>query len=78
MEYFCPHCGESENLHFNFDWSKQHRPIIDVLCNECGEFFGEDDQYKKIENTIIRWSNDGTKTAGTLTREIIEIIKQKK
>lgn len=47
MEYFCPQCGENENLHFNYDWSKQHRPIINVICNECGEFFGEDDQYTK-------------------------------
>lgn len=78
MEYVCPKCAESKNLHFNYDWSKQHRPIIDVLCNECGEFFGENDQYNKIENAIIRWSNDGTKTAGSLTREIINIIKQKK
>jgi hypothetical protein len=30
--------------------------------------------YSKIENLIIKWSNDGTKTAGTLTREIIDII----
>ena len=30
--------------------------------------------YQLIEAAIIRWSNDGTKTAGTLTREILEII----
>jgi uncharacterized Zn finger protein len=78
MNYVCPQCGERENLHYNYDWTKQNRPVINVLCNECGEFFGEDNQYKQIENAIIRWSNDGTKTAGTLTREIIDIIKQKK
>lgn len=32
--------------------------------------------YQKIENAIIKWNNDGTKTAGELTREIMEIIKQ--
>lgn len=78
MKYLCPECGEKENLHYNYDWTKQHRPIINVLCNECGVFFGENNQYNEIENAIIRWSNDGTKTAGTLTREIINIIKQKK
>ena len=30
--------------------------------------------YSKIEKEIIEWSNDGTKTAGTLTRKIIDII----
>ena len=24
--------------------------------------------YREIENAIIKWNNDGTKTAGTLTR----------
>jgi hypothetical protein len=37
--YKCPKCGEKENLHFNYDYSMQHRPIKDVLCNECGEVF---------------------------------------
>jgi hypothetical protein len=32
--------------------------------------------YQEIETAIIRWSNDGTKTAGTLTREIMELIKK--
>ncbi len=31
--------------------------------------------YREIENAIIRWNNDGTKTAGTLTREIMEMLK---
>ena len=30
--------------------------------------------YSKIEQEIIRWVNDGTKTAGTLTRKIMKII----
>ena len=32
--------------------------------------------YQQIEQAIITWSNDGTKTAGTLTREIMEIINK--
>jgi hypothetical protein len=32
------------------------------------------DLYSEIENLIITWSNDGTKTAGTLTRQIMEKI----
>ena len=30
--------------------------------------------YSKIEDLIIRWSNDGTKTAGHLTRQIMELV----
>ena len=37
--YKCPNCGEVKNLHFNYDLTKQHRPVSDVLCNNCGEFF---------------------------------------
>jgi hypothetical protein len=35
----CPNCGEEKNFHFNYDYTKRDRPIQDVLCNECGDFF---------------------------------------
>jgi protein-arginine kinase activator protein McsA len=44
MEYKCPKCGETKNLHFNYDYAVKNLPIINVLCNECGEFFGEKKQ----------------------------------
>ncbi len=31
--------------------------------------------YSEIEHLIIRWTIDGTKTAGSLTSEIMELIK---
>jgi hypothetical protein len=31
--------------------------------------------YSEIEYLIIQWSNDGTKTAGSLTREIMKTIE---
>ena len=34
--------------------------------------------YSDIEDLIIRWSNDGTKTAGSLTRQIMETLSQQK
>ena len=77
MKYKCPKCGEEENLHYNYDWSKQTRPIIDVLCNECGEFFGEKTPYQNVEQAIIRWNMDGSRTAGSLTREILDILNLK-
>lgn len=30
--------------------------------------------YSEIEHLIIMWSNDGTKTAGTLTRQIMKLL----
>jgi len=38
----------------------------------------ENNLYSEIEKAIIKWSNDGTLTAGTLTREIMEIIHKNK
>lgn len=34
--------------------------------------------YQEIENQIIRWNNDGTKTAGHLTRKIMKLIEEEK
>jgi len=38
-QIICPNCGEKENLHPNYDYSKTNTPIQDVLCNECGYIF---------------------------------------
>lgn len=38
-EVICPKCGNDENFHFNYDYGKKELPIINILCNECGEFF---------------------------------------
>ena len=35
----------------------------------------KDELYSAIEAAIIRWTLNGTKTAGSLTRDIISIIK---
>ena len=51
----------------------------------CGSYFfsylcamSDLNLYQQIENAIIKWSNDGTQTAGTLTRQILEIIHDNK
>ena len=36
----------------------------------------EGELYSEIENLIIRWNNDGTKTAGELTRQIMGLLKK--
>jgi hypothetical protein len=33
--------------------------------------------YSEIEHLIIRWNNDGTKTAGSLTRDIMKLFGEK-
>ena len=40
------------------------------------KLMAKNELYSVIEAAIIRWTLDGTKTAGELTREIISIIKQ--
>jgi hypothetical protein len=38
----------------------------------------EDKQlYREIENLIMIWENDGTKSAGSLTREIMELLERR-
>jgi hypothetical protein len=39
--------------------------------------YNEEKLYSEIEWLIISWNNDGTKTAGHLTRQIIEQLKKK-
>ena len=38
----------------------------------------DNELYSEIENLIIRWSNDGDKTAGHLTRQIMETLSNEK
>jgi hypothetical protein len=33
--------------------------------------------YSEIETLIIKWNIDGTKTAGSLTRDIMKLIENK-
>ena len=35
----------------------------------------KDTLYSEIEHLIIQWNIDGTKTAGSLTREIMKLIE---
>jgi len=36
----------------------------------------ENQLYSEIEKLIIRWSNDGTQTEGTLAREIMDLLQK--
>ena len=32
--------------------------------------------YQEIETQIMHWANDGTKTAGSLTRKIMKLVEE--
>jgi len=78
--YKCPKCGEKGNLHFNYDYSQQHRPIKDVLCNECGEVFEGNmpvdifitkakAEYPELEGTMKLCEEIIQKRTGKMTEE---------
>lgn len=73
----------------NFETGMEYNP--DALPNFDDEYYvptpktktvvlNEDDSelYSNIEDLIIRWVNDGTKTAGTLTRQIMGLLRKDK
>jgi hypothetical protein len=48
---------------------------LDNLSNKDEDFDKLNNKlYSRIEQLIIQWNNDGTKTAGSLTREIVELL----
>ena len=78
--YKCLKCGEKENLHFNYDYNQQHRPIKDVLCNDCGEVFEGNmpvdifiakavSEYPELEGTMNLCEEIIQKRTGKMTEE---------
>ncbi len=55
-------------------WDERKQHLMDFM-NTSSE---SKSLYSEIEYLIIRWNNDGTKTAGHLTREIMELINKLK
>ena len=51
--------------------------FIDGAKWQAERIYNEENLYSEIESLIIMWSNDGTKTAGALTRQIMEKFKIK-
>jgi len=50
----CPNCGEEENIHGNYDMSVLDRPLINSLCNECGEYFNPTPKLDKNNCLILK------------------------
>lgn len=52
--------------------------ITEVDDIKYAKIMDESELYSTIESEIIIWSNDGTKTAGHLTRKIMDLISKLK
>jgi hypothetical protein len=50
-------------------------PYLEVMIPKVSKINKNNKLYSEIEYLIINWNNDGTKTAGSLTRDIMELIK---
>ncbi len=57
----CPHCGSKENFHFNYNYAQKNMPVINVLCNECGECFdkSKEEQKRLITEIMEEDAKDG-------------------
>jgi hypothetical protein len=63
------------NATFTSENGWDQNPIQEYLAKIVGDGFDKN-LYSDIEHAIIKWSIDGTKTAGTLTREIMELLSK--
>jgi len=61
------------------NYSGMPSPMSYMRCDKCDEVQSEckckEQLYSEIENLIITWNINGTKTAGSLTREIMKLIE---
>ena len=57
------------------DFSTGYLEAMVDLYHKRIEFFNNITYYSNIEQAIIRYTIDGTQTAGELTKEILDIIK---
>ena len=63
------------NAEFTTETGWSEEPIKEIQAEIIGRGY-DPKLYSEIENSIIRWSIDGTRTGGSLTREIMEILLQ--
>lgn len=73
----CDYCDCDTNIKIGYEKDYPNNPDLG-LCINCGEKLDNNHNlYSEIENLIIAWNIDGTKTAGHLTREILGLINNK-
>ena len=67
---------ENDGKHYKLVGDDEHKEWEEVHTHkETINKMNSEIIYSEIEHLIIQWNNDGTKTAGSLTREIMELIK---
>jgi hypothetical protein len=67
---------EKDGKHYKLVGDNEHKEWEEIhIPKEIINKMNKETLYSEIEYLIIQWSNDGTKTAGSLTREIMELIK---
>jgi hypothetical protein len=67
---------EKDGKHYKLVGDNEHKEWEEVHTHkETMNKMNSEIIYSEIEYLIIQWNNDGTKTAGSLTREIMELIK---
>ena len=71
---------EASGLLDNLDDKSDKIDLAKLMEGKAVQLINDDptELYSEIEYLIIMWSNDGTRTAGSLTREIMEIINENK
>jgi hypothetical protein len=80
----CPKCGNDDNFHYNYNYSKKDLPIINILCNECGEAFEKDKIINrdeilesligKTKDEVIKICNDNGFTSRIVRNDSINYI----
>lgn len=80
--HMCVNCGspcgsEGHFIEVNQDkWKVLENSNLDTPLRSWDDNQETNQLYSEIENLIIVWELDGTKTAGSLTREIMSLIKK--
>lgn len=49
----CPKCGETNNLHPNYDYSDHPLYLVNVTCNECKYEWDPEEQNVTNEHTDL-------------------------
>ena len=70
----------SSGLLDNLDDKSDKINLAELMEGKAVQLINDDptELYSEIEYLIIMWSNDGTRTAGSITREIMKLINQDK
>jgi hypothetical protein len=72
---------EASGLLDNLDDKSDKIDLTKLMDGKASQLINDDlgtTLYSEIEYLIIMWRNDGTKTAGSLTREIMKLINENK